>query len=244
MAPGWSTLHLPASYQPGNGCSCGSSKNCHEKDLQLGLERLGDSGPSRLLIKLRHEKYSLAQELQREMRTLGFPEVRCEMTVRPARARLVSVFTDYWTQVGKAKSPFHRDKFRSRHRARVLTQYRQDSKHYLKDGTIDGHGFFLAFEEHGPGIPFFLSEIFDSPTQFENALSDRDIFPVPTRNLDLHLSRLAGEDRVMSNRVSQTPSPAVTEALRDAHDIIERLASRDDAFDKLLDSRVTGYLKT
>ena len=120
------------------------------------------------------------------------------------------------------------------HRRPVLSGYRADAVHYRRpDGAIDGRAWFTAFAAHGSGIPFFLDEVFGTPRRLRRLLDRGALTVIPTTGIDALMAERGFanvRERVSTNR----DDPAVRDALAASEDLVDDLARRDAAFDRVL----------
>ena len=168
-------------------------------------------------------------------RGVGGDRLRVLMTVRPARARLVSAFTDYWMQVASAEERIARP-------AEGSADRHQRDQHYLADsalyrdatGRIDGPAWFRSFVTHGSEVPFHLDEIFGGrPDRLRRRLDDGSFLAIPTRRLDDFLAeRGITVDRKRTS--ADRAEPAVLAAVEAAGDVIDAAAVRDAPYDRIL----------
>jgi hypothetical protein len=238
----WKVRALSDSAFGYEGCSCGlrgCTANQPIKD-KLNFEKL-ISPKTNLLVKLGHEKYSAAHWLRTRFAAVEIPVAEVFMTYRPIRDRLRSMFRDYWTQVGEAEAIIERTKTANSHVTRKVLHYYRDSRHYSSgNNQIDGLAWFKAFEIHGPGMPFFLSEIFDSPIQLKNEIESARVSLIPTAQLDSVLPTITGLQTVERRRVSSpVRAEAVENALADATELIDSLCQRDIAFEEVVASSLS-----
>jgi hypothetical protein len=166
-------------------------------------------------------------------------------TVRPARQRVVSAFRDYWTQVENMKVRLEMEEKSAKqsgkdvtsllHGRGIRSRYVDDSKHYVDDdGNINGIAWVSAFHEHGPGVPFYLDEVFEgNPRLLRKLIRQGVLRAVPTRKVDELTQELTGKIRPR-NRTSLPPTPQVDKAIEDARDVIDLISRRDAAYDKVL----------
>jgi hypothetical protein len=151
------------------------------------------------------------------------------MTYRPIGERLRSVFRDYWTQVSEAERFLEVGEGLSPHRQRVVSGYLKDSRNYRSpNGAIRGRLWFLVFAKFGPGMPFFLRDLFSSPAELKEALDNGSIAVLPTEDIDAFTDRFLGVDPSNRGRVSKPGnSDAVEKAFRQARSIVRLLSRRD-----------------
>jgi hypothetical protein len=145
------------------------------------------------------------------------------------------MFCDYWKMATRLEVPNERDRL---HRANVHARYSADSKHYVNStGWIDGCAWFRSVAEHGTGMPFFLSEMFDgSVMNFRIALSRGELVLVRLNEVDDWIGQMTGVRPTTRRRVSSVDRPrAVTDAVEDARVLIEELAERDWEYDQAAD---------
>lgn len=232
----WDTVRLPWSAWDGATCECGSTEGCvdHSKIEHIrDLENKTDRG-NPFFIKLAHENYQAVQWLHSRIQESGGSLNRSFTTVRPIRNRLVSMFMDYWTQVSRIQSPSDIDL--KPHVERMLQAYEQDAKHYLDEsGYLNGIAWFRAFAEHGGGVPFFLSEVFESPDELAAEVASGRLEVIPTREIDNVISNLTGINEIKRQRVStMNDNEAVLNAIAEAGELIESLAARDTEYETVL----------
>lgn len=239
----WSLVRLPLSLVGRQGCSCGQQP-CVEDTFRaeaLALQT-ADSPARPLFIKFSHESFAAVEWLVEGLRSRGATLPTTVMAVRPARARLVSAFRDYWTQVGLAEAALDGTATMSAHRIRVTNQYLADSAHYRReDGSINGPVWFSAFAQYGPGVPFSLAEVFVSPERLDRALTHGHLVATPTADLSATMGALTGLPFDQRHRVSRpTATEAVTDALQASQDVIDAIALRDAEFDAVLARHLGG----
>ena len=220
--PGWTTVRIPEQVHPADA------------DLFDEPDPERTRG-TRCVISLGHAEIRYARWWRSRTAGVGGDRIPLFMTVRPARARTVSVFTDYWAQVAAAEDDLAGRADGGEHRSRRLAGYLADAAHYRDaDGRIDGPTWFRSFAEHGPGMPFLLHEIFhDDPDDLRRLLDDGTLVVVPTSGIDAFLAARG----VTATRRRTSPNvtdPAITTAITEAADLIDAIAARDAAFDRIV----------
>jgi hypothetical protein len=228
-------------------CDCGDTR-CREQEIRYDAAEamLSSSGDDvRVFISCGHLTFDGALDIARNLDPL-MTRTRLIATVRPAHARLVSVFRDYWEQVelGRElrKAPLKRfmtSSYRDfRHRRRGFDAYISDSRHYQdSDGTIHGREWFTAFEEYHGGIDFFLSQIFGTPERLAEAIDSGQIEIIPMGSIDEKIQAMSGAV-VPRQRVSRPMTAQMQAALAESSEIIDRLAAREAPFDAVLRERL------
>jgi len=183
-----------------------------------------------LVLKLGHESYDAVEWLERRS---GPRPLASWTIVRPARTRIESMFTDYWMRVAEAEA-VARGAPVAPERRTVLDGYRADAVHYRRpDGFIDGRAWFTAFTIHGGGIPFSLAEVFGTPDHLHRLLDRGTLTVIPTSGIDA-FSAARGLDGARRRVSTNRDDPAVRDALVASEDLIDELARRDAAFDRVL----------
>lgn len=239
--PDWMSVNLTALWRTDKPCTCGTGCRHAPRPTPLNVDDF-TARPS-LLISAGHVTYEPVNWIRDEIRSRGGRVDATVMTVRPIRNRLTSMFRDYWTQVRIAAEHAAKQVQLSAHRAVVVQQYADDSRHYLRDNnSIDGRAWFRAFAEHGTGgAPFFMSDFFSDPAQAREAIESGNLTLFPTASLDALLTDICGVAPPRRSRVSSPAHPeAVAAALSDAADLIEDLARRDDGYSWMTDSLPTA----
>lgn len=233
IAPGWTKVHLLPSVGDPNRCECRGA------DCQWNLEKLGippwhENSCNSLLLKFPHERYETVRWMLDELARAGCP-FELVTTVRPVRQRIVSMFTDYWTQVFTAERYHAGEIDLSPHRLNIVSNFFLDSNHYRQGRVIDGEAWFRAFSVHGPGVPFLLSEVFgDSPDGFHRVLDSGALRVVPTSQLDDFLFDLTGEMIIERVRTSVSLASPLRNALMNAETLIDQLVEKEAPFDQVL----------
>ena len=238
----WSSFFLRRKLTDSDACHCGEV-TCPGKGrtrkLGIATEK-AEAGHGGLLIGLGHNTYGSADGITATLHRHGVRDVRCFMPVRPLGQRLTSVFRDYWTQVGRAEQMVRGELEVEEHQQRILTGYLEDSRHYRDDsGAINGRRWFTSFGKYGPGVPFFLCEIFSSTRQLRKRLKEGSLLLLPTDSIDEFVSNQIRKPQLVRRRVSQPPNAQeVSRALRDASDLIARLARRDRHYERVIRSHL------
>lgn len=239
----WSLVRLPASYIDPTLCACGADRCVkHLRDEEFAAR---SSDPEKnLFVKFGHERYDHVRRFIDAVEGQGGRIDMVLTAVRPARARLESMFRDYWTQVDRDPT-IESDhdlgelnpEIQTSHMEKIIDGYRADAVHYLDgEGNVDGRAWFSAFAQHGPGMAFLLCEVFDESVDlFRSAIESGTLKPIPTRTLDSTLTSLIGVDQPVRTRISSPIRPATIErAIADARDLIDEIALRDAEFDTIL----------
>lgn len=233
ISPGWTKLRLPSSFGDPNGCECGGADCPHDLE-KLGIPQLRENSCNSLFLKFLHERYETVRWMLDELARAGGP-FELVTTVRPVRQRIVSMFTDYWTQVFTADRYHAGEIDLSPHRLNVVSNYFLDSNHYRQGRVIDGEAWFRSFSVHGAGVPFLLSEVFgDSPDGFHRVLDSGVLRVVPTSQLDDFLFDLTGEMITERVRTSVSLASPLTNALMNAETLIDQLVEKEAPFDQVL----------
>lgn len=237
VTPSLRLLTLPLSSISPDCCECGLTSGCIDHSFRSKFTS-HDVVPSRnlpLVVKFNHESYKAVDWVRKEvgMRAAPFPVV---LVVRPRRDRLRSMFRDYWTQVAIASGSHSEEKSLSPHRQRVLAGYADDAVHYRDaNGSIDGVAWFRSFRRHGPGVVFYLDEVFGGDTKrLKRELTSGALKVIPTKDLDFFVEQFTNRPAPTRRREALRGDPAVEAALDDASDLIEDLALRDAAFDRVI----------
>lgn len=234
-------MNLPASWVAPTMCECGGP-GCRDAERRRRIIwwRTETRQVDRLIVRFGHEPWTVI-DWYRRVTEGGQPVSRILLGARPARRRIESMFADYWTQVGVAEDRMPSDRPLTAHRGRLLTQYRNDAVHYRRsDGSIDGRAWFRAFAEHGGGVPFFLTEVFDgSLDRFRSELDSGVLQLVRTSDVGRFVTELTGDEASEPVRRSRSDlDPAIAPALAEASDLIDDLARRDAAFDTVIAERL------
>ncbi|MBU3701565.1 MAG: hypothetical protein FGM58_05915 [Acidimicrobiia bacterium] len=238
----WSPDHvyvqLPLSSVAPDACECGAESGCvdHRDRQRIDSWNSEHLVARPLVVKLHHESYDAVEWVLGPARQ-DSAHRRVALPVRERRARLRSMFTDYWTQVSIAAGLLTDDMPSSAHRMREFQRYSADSLHYRRaDGSIDGVAWFSSFQRHGAGLPFFLDEVFGGDVgRLERELDVGRLRLVSTSGLDAYIEECTGRPALAAKRVSRTDrDPAVAAALADAAHLIEELAERDAPFDRFI----------
>lgn len=234
----WVSIKFPSAHaKSGKVCVCGGD-GCNQESTDMDKVRASPTlvadGKS-LFIRTGHSRYQSVSWLGNQISSRDTSPTMLT-TVRPARERIVSMFRDYWEQVGRGELYASGEAVaRTQHVKNVALNYLADSAHYRDEsGAINGVDWFNAFTLTRGGLFFLLDDVFDrQPELLETALSTGRLLPVPTRELDGYLRNLSGSEPVR-RRVSSEPSPAITAAIHDARDLIDELAAIDRPYDLLL----------
>lgn len=233
IAPGWARVRLRPSFGDPNGCECGGS-DCKRDLEKLGIPQWHDNSYHSLLLKFPHERYETVRWMLDELAQAGAP-FELVTTVRPVRQRIVSMFTDYWTQVFTSDRYHAGEIDLSPHSLNLVSNYLHDSDHYRHGRVIDGEAWFRAFSVHGAGVPFLLSEVFgDSPDDFRRVLDSGAFRVVPTSQLDDFLFDLTGEITIERVRTSVSLASPLRNALMNAAALIAQLVEKEAPFDRIL----------
>lgn len=230
---GWSQIRLPPAVGDPNLCFCGGAE-CQQHLKGLAIARTDIPTGDSILLKFSHERYVTVRWILDELSRAG---VKFELvsTVRPVRQRLISMFTDYWTQVFTADKYHSGELDLTTHRLNAVSSYLLDSAHYRHGRVIDGEAWFRAFSAHGSGVPFLLSEVFDKSTDlFRDALDSGALRVVSSSRLDDFLRELTGKTAFERTRVSVLLSSPLKDALRQATTLIEELVAREAHYDQIL----------
>jgi hypothetical protein len=188
-----------------------------------------------LMVKFGHESYRAVDWVRKNAGRNSDPLLTV-LAVRPRRDRLRSMYRDYWTQAAIASGSYS-DGFRlSPHRQRALAKYADDAAHYRDaDGSIDGVAWFQSFSRYGPGVVFYLDEVFAGDTKkLQHELSTGALRLVSTKDLDAFIEEITSRPTPPQKRTAMKGDPAVEAALDDAADLIEELARRDAPFDRII----------
>jgi hypothetical protein len=153
--------------------------------------------------------------------------------VRPTRARLVSAFTDFWTQVaaveahgpGVAVDAHDRGTFAAH--LVLAAQYRDDR------GALDGPGWFAGFAADGGGVDFFLDQIFADPAEIA-AATGSGLRLVPTSGVDDLVAELTGTTAERRRVSTVAADPRVVDAIRDAGAVIDATVLRDADYEAVI----------
>ena len=237
--PGWRRVDMPPGGVPRGTCSCGTVRCAEFEDFEFTAPdfHLADGLDRGLAIHLGHEHYAAATWLRDAILASGGRMVEVHLLARPARARLASIFTDYWTMVRTAQRAQSGLMEVSPHVAITSAGYLKDSAHYIDaDGRINGDAWFRAFAQYGAGVPFFMTTVFDANVDAlkSDARTGR-LTITPTSRLDQQLADILGQAPRKRARVSDVSDmPAVADALASARPHIDELARRDAAFDRAL----------
>lgn len=243
----WEKLDYWVSTKPlPRVCECGDAL-CREQGIRFDEAEAmlyGSGDDARVFVSCEHVPFQSALDVARNLDPL-MTRTRIIATVRPARARLISVFRHYWEQVElqrelvKAPKRSMMSSYRDfRHYRRGLDAYLSDSRHYRDpDGTIHGREWFSAFEKYRGGIEFFLSQIFGTPERLAEAIDSGQIEMIPTGSLDEKIRAMSGAV-VPRQRVSRPMSLQMQAALAESSDIIDRLAAGEAPFDAVLRERL------
>ncbi len=240
-------ISLPELSKPkAETCRCGATDCGHQQVRTRQLINFAikpeQTGFPIYLFTGNHTNFANAERIMNSLKATG--SLSYLTTVRPARQRIISVFRDYWTQVDTITKLMSQENLQlpdidgnpsAPHVRAVREGYLEDSKHYIDDnGVINGRAWFSAFGEHGAGVPFYLSEVFnDDPKRFRKLVKSGTLRVVATRDVDSLTKELTGEVRPRK-RKSIDRNPAVEQAIIDASDIIDELALRDAEFDRFL----------
>jgi len=243
----WHDVPFPQSTQRAGGmCTC-SDPHCNQalESLEL-IARLTPNlvRRSRLMVTNGHATFAQSRWLARAVAPRG-TVVPILMCVRPARSRLVSLFRDYWNDYYRAVLDQAGDLDLSVDDPSIDTSYHgraernklvRDSQRFLReDNEIDGRLWFGSFNP-GRGFPFWMHEIFESPTQMVSAMDSGELRVVSLARLDDLIVELTAQPPSRF-RVSKDRVPEVEAALEQSVDIIDRLSEQDREFDALLADR-------
>lgn len=241
----WLVTRLPASHLEVGHCTCGAPGCQAHVDLESTRQLEHTPVPGRnLLVRVGHERFVGVEWVRSELASHGCRLDAVHAAVRPARKRLESMFTDYWTQARRdpaseprpESSPIARER-NLHHDQRVTDGYRADSVNYLdRRGRIDGRAWFSAFAKHGAGVTFMLHEVFDgSPGHLDDALSTGWLKPLRTADIDRFVQMETGTEEPRRLRVSAHEHRAEFDAaIASAADIIDEIASLDSEYDAIL----------
>ena len=238
----WTFVQFP---EPHRGlelrCGCGST-DCppgHVFDLMIPASFEAELPGRGLFVNTSHVTYRLAEWLAKSISSRGH-RARMVTTVRPAKARAVSYFRDYWEQVHNAGLPIEQvypDIDRRPDAARLqanLEFYREDSLHYLDaDGRIDGALWFDAQVLHAAGFPFMLRDVFGEPSVLARALASGRLLAIPTAQIDANLERV-GVTVPKRSRVSSPMSTRIRDAIERSADVLDRIVETEASFDEVL----------
>lgn len=226
-APGWQWIALPTAAREDPAGAA----------LRARLERRGSTAPHSVAVGLPHETYDAIRWLDSALRACGASFEQTWMPVRPVRARLASAFADYWTQVARARAHADGTAELDPTWAAVTQGYLEDSRHYRSgDGPINGRAWFRSFGCNGPGVPFFLSEVFGGgPESMLDEVRSGRLRITATAGIDERVRELTGLAPATRRRVSDAAAdPAVRDAIAAASREIDQLASRDAGFDRAI----------
>jgi hypothetical protein len=232
-APGWTFTRVKQSFISSNSCSCGNP-DCVFDDNHFEAGIREEAGrPRNWFCHFAHERYDAPVWFAEELRRRGGPPAEIHVSHRPARKRLVSMFTDYWRMAFSGGY----DLATTPHEERVIARYRADSQAYIDaSGKIDGNAWFRAFSSFGTGMPFSMADVFDgSVMNLRLSLASGDMNLVPTEKMDDWLRALTGIEDVVRGRVSGSMPENVLLALDEAQDFVDQLAERDWIFDQAVD---------
>ncbi len=230
----WTKVKILNSLGDPNICTCGLTECRQDLGKHLAQIRTDVTSKKPLFLSFGHEQYRSVRWMLDELSRAG-ASFELVTTVRPVRARLVSMFTDYWTQVFKAERYNSGEIDLTPHQIRVLSGYLLDSTHYRNGRVIDGEAWFRAFSVHGPGIPFLLSEVFDRSTSvLRDALESGALRVVPTSQLDGFLHELTGKETPERSRVSVALSKPLQDALDQAKTLIDSLVEKEAPYDHVI----------
>jgi hypothetical protein len=229
-APDWNFFALPPAVTPEYGVPSLLRP-------RIRRQTAARKSPTSLGIGLPHETYDAIRWLDSVLQERGSSFDLTVMLVRPVRLRIASAFADYWTQVARARAHADGTNELDEHWASITQRYLADSRHYRRDtGPINGRSWFRSFAVHGPGIPFFLSDVFaEGPRSMLEEVESGRLRIIPTSSIDQFVQELTGRAPTQRRRVSSAASdPAVLAALAESAAEIDLLAARDAAFDNVL----------
>jgi hypothetical protein len=206
--------------------------NLESEDYKLwppaeDIDRMG------VLISIGHSSYDKAILLKELLRQEGLNLEGFYMTYRPIRDRILSAFSDYWTQVDLAKA--HSESVGQEARQRHLDHYLTDSAYYEdEEGNVAIVPWFEAFRSHGSGIPFFYRDIFcNSAAIFDIATSIDNLRVVEFSDMNRHLRALIGSEYHRTHRVSNDSARLLRDAAQDvASEIIEEMVLSDREYEE------------
>lgn len=230
---GWSKFRLPLSFRDPKVCVCGG-KDCRLHRDDHVVTQSDNSANDSFFLKFGHERYTPVRWILDEIARAG---VAFELvtSVRPVRQRLVSMFTDYWTQVFTAERYHSGEIDLTTHRLNVVSRYLRDSAHYRDGRVIDGKAWFRAFRVYGAGVPFLLSEVFDGSTSlFRDALESGALRVIPSSQLDEFLFELTGRETFRRSRVSVSLSTSLRNALEEASSLIDEIVDKEAPYDHII----------
>jgi hypothetical protein len=194
----------------------------------------GHGGQPSIMFHVGHKRYETAELLLKTLQERRAASCRMFMTVRPVKSRLISMFRDYWRQVELSEVQTGEERLRGKRRV-----YVEDSRHYVdKDGEINGRAWFSAFAEHGAGIPFFMSEMFDDTSQIVQAVESKQLEIVPTSDITAFYDGIGLVNPGRKRESSLQKLKPVLKAIAEAEPIIDELALRDAEFDRKLEELV------
>ncbi|MBU3701564.1 MAG: hypothetical protein FGM58_05910 [Acidimicrobiia bacterium] len=235
-SPDHAVLRLPLSTVSPFMCECGAPSDCtdHAKRAAIMSWRSSRRIARPLVVKFNHETYGAVDWVRRAAGDESLPVL---MAVRPRRDRLRSVFTDYWTRVAVGTGRVAFEAPPNPHLLRTGRRYTIDAMNYgdLTSG-IDGVPWWSAFGRYGPGVPFFMDEVFAGDVgRLERELESGRLRLVTTARLDQFLGEFLGSPAASRRRVSRTAhEPTVVAALADAAHLVDELAERDASFDRFI----------
>lgn len=240
---GWSFCRLKESYLPASRCMCGDPACVAASAFALKTLAAPEPGAVRhYFCHFPHERYSAIRWFRGALAQRGVRLDAAYTVFRPARARLESMFCDYWVQAMASDSAGDGFEQPTQHLRRIQERYRIDSASYVdRDGRIDSHAWFRSYARNGAGIPFSMAEMFDgSVTSLSLALRSGALTMLRMSDIDPWLRDLAGCSHVPRRRTSvDRRPPAVVAALEDAREIIDALAETDWAFDQVADEHLS-----
>jgi len=236
-SPRWVTARLHDTRTERDTCSCGvrAPAECvlqRERRHVVTLDPDACRGRS-LAVVVGHESYAAVCWVTDRLVDRDVAVDLAITTVRPTRARLVSAFTDFWTQVaaveahgpGVAVDAHDRGTFAAH--LVLAAQYRDDR------GALDGPGWFAGFAADGGGVDFFLDQIFADPAEIA-AATGSGLRLVPTSGVDDLVTELTGTTAERRRVSTVAADPRVVDAIRDAGAVIDATVLRDADYEAVI----------